>query len=1025
MAAMDFKSVQDKWQKAWEDAKVFHSQEDALDANGMKRKKFYMLEMYPYPSGSGLHMGHARNYTLGDAFSRYKRMQGFNVLYPMGYDSFGLPAENAAIKAKSHPRIYTDTAVKNFVKQQKALGLSYDWTRMIASHTEEYYVWDQWIFLQLFKKGLAYKKTSMVNWCSQCETVLANEQVVNGCCWRHEETPVETKELNQWFIKTTAYADQLLDGLDNLDWPEDVKQMQRNWIGKSFGTLLHFDVVDEHGKKVDSISTFTTRPDTAYGITYLVLAVEHPKVKEWTKGTAIEKDVARFVADVQKRSLIERTAEGKEKNGMFLGKYFINPFTKEKLPLWIADYALLEYGTGAVMAVPAHDQRDFEFARKYGLPIREVILPVYGEAHQGAVTRQTITAVVHRKSDDKFLYVKWKEYGWIAPCIGGIDSGESPLHAAEREVFEETGYKTKAIKKLGGQVIMNFYAENKKEHRHRIDQPILLELIEDIPCHISEEESSRQSPIWLTVTEAKKMTTHEYNNTGLLRYLGEDAASTGEGILINSREFDNCSNKDAMEKISAFAEINGWGKKTVNYKLRDWLISRQRYWGCPIPMLYCDKCGIVPVPERQLPITLPDDVSFGHGNPLATSTSFQNATCPICLGPARRETDTMDTFIDSSWYFMRYCDAKNSHKPFDKEKVNYWLPIDLYIGGKEHATGHLIYFRFLTKFLKDLGMHDIDEPAQRLFNQGMLHKGGVVMSKSKGNVVLPEEVSDQYGIDTARFFLLFVAGPDKDMEWSDQGVDGAHRFIKRFITLISREHHDKADAKEVSRLHRTIRDVTAYYERLEYNKALIEIMKFANYLADKESSSKKSAEALVLLLAPICPHIGEELWEGLGHKQFVSTTTWPSFDEKKINLELEAEDDFVEKVREDLLALKKLIKFEPKKLTLIISQEWKYAFFATLKTEMEKTRDMKSLITACMIKGHEKDIAPMVASVLKDPAKMPAFVLSQDKEMRALKDAAKKLSEEFGLDMHVEKAENSKEAKAGAALPGKPAIVAA
>ncbi|MFH1915980.1 MAG: leucine--tRNA ligase [Nanoarchaeota archaeon] len=879
---MDFPAVERKWQKAWDEAKAFQVKADK------KKEKYYVLEMYPYPSGSGLHMGHARNYTLGDSYARFKRMQGYNVLYPMGYDSFGLPAENAAIQAKSHPRIYTEASIKNFISQQKALGLSYDWSRQIASHTPEYYTWDQWIFLQLYKKGLAYKKTSIVNWCKECATVLANEQVVDGCCWRHDNIPVENKELNQWFIKITEYAEQLLKGLEKLDWPEDIKQMQRNWIGKSHGTLLTFDVVNQAGERIDTISIFTTRPDTVHGITYLVLACEHPKVSAWTKGTEHEKKVAQFIKETQKHSLIERTAEGKEKNGMFLGVYFINPFTKEKLPLWVADYCLYDYGTGAVMAVPAHDQRDYSFAKKYHLPIKVVISP---------------------------------------------------------DAYD-----------------------------------------------LKEEKMAR--------------------------------AFIEDGTLVNSGTFDGMRNTDAMEAITVHAEKNKWGKKTTTYKLRDWLISRQRYWGCPIPIAYCDTCGIVPVPEKELPVLLPEDVTFGKGNPLATSKTFAHTPCPACGKEARRETDTMDTFIDSSWYFLRYCDPTNEKLPFTKDAANYWLPIDQYIGGKEHATGHLIYFRFLTKFLKDLGLHSIDEPAQRLYNQGMLHKGGVVMSKSKGNVVLPEEVSKTHGIDTARLFLLFVAGPDKDMEWSDQGIEGASRFMKRFITLLTETTLvSTIEPKVESKLHRTIQEVTEHFESFNHNKALIAIMKYVNYLSGRQELSRKSAETLLLLLAPIIPHICEELWEGLGKKPFISLAEWPGFDKKKIKPELEAEDDFIEKVREDILSLQKLIKFEPKELQIILSPKWKYGALKKLKKTLNETRDMKTLITATMTKGHEKEIAPLVSAILKDPSKMPEFILTQEKEKLALESAKDTLSKELKLRIKIDSAEKSTEQKAGGAIPGKPALV--
>ena len=638
---MDLNKIARKWQKLWEDKRVFKVKESA------GKNKYYVLEMFPYPTGY-LHMGHVRNYSIGDAFARYKRMCGFNVLYPMGYDAFGLPAENAAIKQNADPKEWTKRNIDGQKNQQKMLGLSYDWDREIVTCDEKYYKWNQWIFLKFFEKGLAYKKKAFVNWCPRCETVLANEQVHDGKCWRCS-SEVEQKELEQWFFRITKYADELLEDLKKLEhWPKRVKAMQENWIGRSYGVTLVFDVVDEDGKKIDTIETFTTRVDTVYGITYLVLAAEHPKVIEWTKGTKYEKAVKEFIAKVKKQSIIERTAEGKEKNGVFIGKYFINPFTGEKCPLWVADYVLYEYGTGAVMAVPAHDQRDFEFAKKYNLPIKVVITPSAWELNAEKMTR---------------AYVE-------------------------------------------------------------------------------------------------------------------------DGIMVNSGEFNGMSNRDAMEDIADFAEKKGFGRRTVNYKLKDWLISRQRYWGTPIPVVYCSKCGIVPVDESELPVLLPGDVKFsGSGNPLETSESFKKCKCPKCGGSANRETDTMDTFVDSSWYFMRYCSPNYEELPFDKESVNYWMPVDQYIGGIEHACMHLIYARFFTKALRDLGLISFDEPFMRLLTQGMVTKDGAKMSKSLGNVVDPTNIIEKYGPDTARLFILFAASPEKELEWSDQGVQGCYTVSYTHLTL--------------------------------------------------------------------------------------------------------------------------------------------------------------------------------------------------------------------------------------------------
>ncbi|MBN2112281.1 leucine--tRNA ligase [Candidatus Woesearchaeota archaeon] len=882
---MDLSKIQQKWQDKWAKECIFEVKEDR------KKKKFYCLEMFPYPSGSGLHMGHALNYTIGDIYSRFKRMNGFNVLYPMGYDSFGLPAENAAIKANSHPKIFTENAISNFIKQQKALGLSYDWDRMVSTCTPEYYRWNQYFFLKFMEKGLVYRKKAPVNWCPECRTVLANEQVHDGKCWRHTETEVEQKDLEQWFIKTTAYAEELLEDIKKLEWPQRIKIMQENWIGKSHGVTLKFDVVDESGKKTDEIETFTTRPDTVYGITYLVLAVEHPKVAEWTKGTAKEKEVFEFVQKVRKQSTIERTAEGKEKNGMFLGKYFINPFTNEKCPLWVADYALYDYGTGAVMAVPTHDQRDFEFARKYNLPMKVVISPP------------------------------------------------------------------------------DFDLNPEKMARAYVD----------------------------------------------------------DGDLINSGDFNGMNNRDAIDEIGKFAEKKGWGEITVNYKLKDWLISRQRYWGTPIPAVHCSKCGLVPVPEKDLPVTLPENVKFGEGNPLATNKEFVNTKCPKCKGNAKRETDTMDTFFDSSWYFLRYCDSKNEKEPFEKKKAEYWMPVDQYIGGAEHACMHLIYARFFTKALRDMGYLKFDEPFTKLFNQGMLHgEDGFVMSKSRGNVVLPEEVSEKYGIDTARFFLVSVASPEKDTEWSSAGIEGSFRLVNRIIKYFESVKIGKSSRKSESKLNSAIKGITEDIENFSYNLATIKIRGLFDAL--KPESSKDTLEKFLKLLHPFCPHITEELWEKMGNKPFISLQKWPKFDEKKIDLKAEALEEVLQGISADIKAVQALAKItKPKKITLIVASEWKYEFAKQMRHLLKKTFNTGEIIKGIMkdenLRHHGAVISKLVPKIVKDTSKLPKVDLDMKTELKNLKENADFFSNESKAKIEITSEDKSKEKKAGSAMPGKPAII--
>ncbi|MGA1863345.1 leucine--tRNA ligase [Deferribacter thermophilus] len=779
--------IEQKWQNKWESEKVFKCEADN------SKKKYYCLEMFPYPSGK-IHMGHVRNYAIGDVIARYKLMQGYNVLHPMGWDAFGLPAENAAIKNKVHPAKWTYSNIEYMKKQLKMLGLSYDWDREIATCDPEYYKWEQKIFIEMFNRGLAYKKTSLVNWCPDCNTVLANEQVEDGKCWRCSNE-VEIKEIEGWFFKITDYAEELLEYTYKLSgWPERVLTMQRNWIGKSVGAEIDFEVdgIDE------KITVFTTRPDTLYGATFMSIAPEHPIAKKLLSGTEVEKEGLAFINEILKEDKISRTAEDKEKKGFFTGRYAINPVNGRKIPIYIANFVLMDYGTGAVMAVPAHDQRDFEFAKKYGLDIIVVIQP----------------------------------------------DGEQ--------------------------------------------------------------------------LDPEKMT----------------EAYTGPGKMVNSGKFDGLDNEKGKEEIIKYLEELGVGKKTVNYRLKDWGISRQRYWGTPIPIIYCDDCGIVPVPFEDLPVKLPTDVEItGAGNPLEQCEEFVKVKCPKCGKDARRETDTMDTFVESSWYFLRYCSPHCDTNIFDKDETEYWMPVDQYIGGIEHAILHLLYSRFYTKVLRDLGYINFDEPFERLLTQGMVckesyrceehnwlfpeevidgkckHCGRDVivgriekMSKSKKNVVDPEALIDQYGADTARLFSLFAAPPEKDLEWSEQGVEGAFRFINRVWRLVV-NHIDlikeycgknynsdgKIEKEILYHTNLTVKKVTNDIERFQLNTAVAAIMEFTNnlYLIEPKLStdSEKAlfADALVKLIkiiSPFIPHVAEELWNRCGFEGYVSKADWPAYDDK-------------------------------------------------------------------------------------------------------------------------------------------------
>ena len=729
--------VEAKWQKIWNDNNQYKTD------NNSNKPKYYALEMFPYPSGK-IHMGHVRNYSIGDVVARFKKMEGYNVLHPMGWDSFGLPAENAAIKHGIHPHGWTMENIEDMKRQLKLLGLSYDWDREIATSTKEYYKFTQEIFLKFLESGLAYKKKSFVNWCPSCQTVLANEQVVNGQCDRCD-TEVIKKDLEQWYLKITDYAEKLLQDIDKLDgWPEKVKTMQKNWIGKSTGAEIEFkiDGLDKN------ITVYTTRPDTVYGVSYMVLAPEHDLVKELVKGTEYETSVNEFINKTSKMTEIERNSTETEKEGMFIGHYVINPLTNKKVPLWIANYVLVDYGTGAVMAVPAHDDRDKDFATKYDLEFIEVI--------------------------------------------------------------------------------------------------------------------------------------------------DED------GNMINSEEFNGISSNEAFNKIVEKIEKENIGRKTVNYRLRDWLISRQRYWGCPIPVVYCDCCGIVPVDKNDLPVLLPTDVEFtGKGeSPLTTSKEFTTTTCPKCGKEAKREVDTMDTFMDSSWYFLRYIDPKNTEKPFDKELVDKWMSVDQYIGGVEHAILHLLYARFFTKAFKDMGMLSFDEPFKNLLTQGMVLKDGTKMSKSKGNVVSPIDIINEYGADTARLFVLFAAPPERDLDWSEQGVEGCFRFLNRVYRLVEELSSIAKEDQELNELskedkamrftiHSTLKKVTEdLSEKFGFNTAISALMELINEMYKyKELENKNNyvikegIETIITILSPFAPHIGEELWQMIGKEGSIFDISWPKYDE--------------------------------------------------------------------------------------------------------------------------------------------------
>lgn len=777
--------IEKKWQKEWEET-GFGKTYDNSD-----KPKYYALSMFPYPSGR-LHMGHVRNYTITDVIARFKKMHGFNVLHPIGWDSFGLPAENAAIQHGESPEKWTDENIGYMKMQLKKLGLMYDWDREVATCKPDYYKWTQWLFLQLYKKGLAYKKEAAVNWCDKCATVLANEQVIDGKCWRCDSV-VEKKYLSQWFLKITDYAEQLLADIDKLEgWPDSVKIMQKNWIGKSQGAILRFKVKEIDGLE---IPVYTTRPDTVYGITYLVVAPEYKDIEKLT--TPEQKEaVEAYRANARKMTEIERLSTERVKTGVPLGTHAINPFTGEEFPLWTADYALVEYGTGAVMAVPTHDERDFDFAKKYNLPLKTVIVP------------------------------------------------ENSCHP---ELVSGSDQQTSAVSGDGG---------------------------------ILKQVQNDKEP---------------------------SAAYVDPGVLVNSGEFNGMKNEDAKKAITEKAVKGGYGEFKTQYRLRDWLISRQRYWGAPIPIVYCEKCGPQPVPEDQLPVKLPEDVDFKvtGKSPILTSKTFLETTCPVCGGKATRETDTMDTFICSSWYYLRYSDAKNTNAPFSKELVNKWLPVDQYVGGIEHAILHLLYSRFFTKALKDLGLLDFDEPFKNLLTQGMVLKDGSKMSKSKGNTVDPDEIFENYGADTARLFILSDSPPARDFDWSDAGVEGCYKFLNRVWRLYASMQENiifdyklpeistltKENNALVRQTHISIKGITGdISNEFQFNTVISKYREFTNaiyeYIGKKDSFSDEDKNvlsfaliSLLKLLAPTTVHLSEALWHEIGGTGSIHETEWPKYDE--------------------------------------------------------------------------------------------------------------------------------------------------
>lgn len=884
--------LEPKWQKIWDEQRTYQVEADP------GKQKSYVTAMFPYPSGAGLHVGHVRNYSITDAIARFQRAKGKNVLSTIGWDAFGLPAENYAIKTGTPPAEITKQNIVNFKSQLKRLGMSYDWSRELNTTDPSYYKWTQWLFLQLFKEGLAYQKESLQWWCPICKTVLANEQVINGgYCWRHEDTLVEKKWLKQWFFKITDYADELLEGLDDLNWPEKIKTMQRNWIGRSQGAEIDFKLVDSE----NIIRVFTTRPDTLYGATFMVLAPEHPLVEQITV-EAEKAKVEAYVAEAEKKSDIDRMNESREKTGVFTGAFAVNPVSGEQIPIWIADYVLPGYGTGAIMAVPAHDERDYEFAKKFELPVINVVDPVSiredAADKTDFVEKNKIVAVVENQKGE-LLTVNWgAELGGRLFVGGTVEADEKPEATAIREVTEETGYTDLEVLAVGDEVYHYKYFAFSKQEAHATDARFIhLRLNSDAiqAQNLDESEKDNFTVEWVSKQRAEREIVEPLHRYAFDKFI-LDKQFHGEGVLTNSGKYNGMPSSEAREKIVANLVDQNIGKVMVNYRMRDWLVSRQRYWGAPIPIIHCEKDGAVAVPDDQLPVELPSVENYeprGDGKSvLAHVPEWYNVKCPKCGGDAVRETDTLDGYVCSTWYLFRYADANNDQKAWDIDKANYWCPLDFYCGG-DHAVAHLLYVRFWTRFFRKQGLLNFDEPVKRLVYNGYINAAdGSKMSKSKGNVVDPLELIEQgYGADALRVYELFIGPYEFDATWDPKGIAGSYRFLNRVWTLVQEfVEADKAEGPADNNVavaaHRAIRKVSEDLERLSFNTAVAAMMEYVNelYKLKTQGFADRGAwqfalTSLVQLLQPFAPHLSSELWQALGHEGMIHDGGWPEWDD--------------------------------------------------------------------------------------------------------------------------------------------------